>query len=337
MNKGNLNNKPCGNLFVFSKGLMALVAIALLLSVSACKHNTTAKDTEDQENTRYTTYKGTLNMDADAGLQSIMRQQVEVFDYLYDSVETNIAYKSEKEMLEDFKTRKAKLLILSRALTPAEIESFKVNDTIYIRQQPVAYDAVAIIGNKNFDDSKLDLAGLKAYFDPNKSATRQSPELVFEKESSGTVRFVLDTLGYKEKVSPNMYALQSANDVINYVADSKNAIGFIPYNLISDGDDDRVKKILERIKILSLRAKTSDGQAIRVSANQSDIAVGDYPLIRTLNAVTHYTYKDNLELLMIGFLTREKGAKIFLKAGLMPVKMPEREINVNEGPLKSGK
>ena len=56
-----------------------------------------------------------------------------------------------------------------------------------------------------------------------------------------------------------------------------------------------------------------------------------------MNAVTRYTYEDNLELLLVGFLSREKGAKIFLKAGLIPVKMPERTIVVNESEVTGSK
>lgn len=313
---------------------IAVVTGCLLFSLYACKQKAVAP--EPPQNTRYTTYTGELNVDVDAGLEFIMRQQVEIFSYLYDSVKTNVAYKSEKEILEDFKTRKAKLIVLPRVLTQQEIESYKVNDTIYIRQLPVAYDAVAIIAGKEYDDSKLDLATLKKYFDP-KNQGAATPQLVFENKSSGTVRFVLDTLGYKEKVSANVYALKSGEEVINYVAENKNSIGFVPFNMLSDGDDERVKKILTQIKVLSLRTKTLSGEEIRVSANQSDIAAGDYPLTRTVNTITHYTYQDNLELLMVGFLSKAKGAKIFLKAGLMPVKVPEREINVNEGDLKSSK
>lgn len=311
-----------------------LVFICTMLLISSCANKKQAK--EPVTNTRYTTYTGTLNLSADAGLEPIMRQQKEIFDYLYDSVTTTIGYKSEKEALEDFRTRKVKLLLLSRALSANEIENLKVNDTIYVRQQPIAYDAVAIIGASGFDDSKLDVNLLKKYFDPRATAGA-GPQLVFDNQSSGTVRYMLDTFGYKDKVSPNMFALKTADEVINYVVANKNAIGFIPFNAISDGDDTRVKKTLEQIKILSLGVKTKEGETRRVSANQSDIAAGDYPLIRAVTAVTHYTYSDNLELLMISFLTKEKGAKIFLKAGLIPYKIPEREINVNEGDLKSSK
>ncbi|HLP20585.1 MAG TPA: substrate-binding domain-containing protein [Chitinophagales bacterium] len=313
---------------------MAIVLLVILLSVVGCKQN--SGQGAKKAPTKYSTYVGQLSVVADTGLEAIIKQQEEIFDYMYDSVQTTFSYKNEKEMFADFKAKKATVMILSRKLEQAEINDLKNLDTIYVRELPVAYDAVAMIGGKDFDDSKLDMEVLKKYFNPAATST-DNPKLVFEGRQSSTVNFVVTKLGYKEKVSPNVFALQSAQEVIDYVAANKNVIGFIPYNLISDADDARVKTTLKSIKILSLRAKDSEGKDIRVSANQSDIAVGDYPLIRTVNTVTRYTYEDNLELLMVGFLSREKGAKIFLKAGLMPVKVPERDIIVNESEVTGSK
>lgn len=313
---------------------LIMICILAVFAITAC--NNTAKPTEPKAVTKYTTYTGQLSVVADNGLQSIIKQQEEIFDFVYDSVETTLTYETEKQMFADFRTKKATVMLLSRKLAQSEINDFKNIDTIYIREQPVAYDAVALVAGKNFDDSKLDMALLKSYFAPN-ATSNTTPKLVFENRESSTVRFVVETLGYKEKVSPNVFALKSVQEVLDYVAANPNIIGFIPYNTISDQDDERVKKMLENVKILSLRTQTKDGNTLRVSANQSDIAAGDYPLIRTINAVTRFTYVDNLELLFIGFLGKEKGAKIFLKAGLMPVKSPERDIIVNESEVRGSK
>lgn len=304
----------------------------LLLIVSSCAQKKSSDEVKQES--RYKKYKGELKVGADDGLESILKQQKEVFDYFNDSVQTTISYKTEKELFDDFKSRKATLLLLSRELEKSEVNDLKNLDTIYIRQLPVAYDAVALIGGINFDESDLDLDLLKKYFDP-KNSSASYPKLVFENQNASTVRFVLDKLGYKEKVSPNVYALQSAQEVVDYVSKNKNVIGFVPFNLVSDADDDRVKGILERVKILSLRAKNKEGETVKVSANQSDIADGIYPLIRTVNTVTRNTYADNLDLLFVSFLAKEKGAKIFLKAGLVPVVIPEREIIVNESKVNS--
>ncbi len=307
------------------------IAFFLFASVifSSCRQKS---DYEAKQESRFRTYKGVLNIAADAGLEPILKQQVEVFEFLYDSVDVNISYKSENEMFEALKKREAAGLILTRMLTPEEISNFKTFDTLYTRELPVAYDAVALIGNKNFDDNNLDTAALKKYF----ASTQKEVTLVFDNQNSTIVKYMFSLLGLGEKVSPNAYALENAEAVIDYVEKKNGVIGFIPYNLVSDTDDDRVKAILKKIKILSLRVQDKNGKNTRVSANQSDIAEGIYPLIRTVNTLTRFSYDDNLELLFIGFLAKEKAARIFLKAGLIPVKMPEREIIVNESPVTGG-
>ncbi len=282
-----------------------LVASACLLMILlCCSCGKKSTEGESKAVTRYDTYTGALSVSCDAGLEPIIKQHKEVFEYLYDSVQLRIGYKTEKEMFADFRSKKSGVMLLARPLTEGEIKSFKNSDTIYIKQLPVANDAVALIGSTDFDDKDLDVALLEKYFDPKNSS--QSPPLVFGDQNSSVVRFVLDYLGYKEKVSANVFALKTNEEVIDYVSKNSNVIGFIPFNLISDTDDERVKKLLERIKILSLRAKTTEGGTTRVSANQSDIITGDYPLIRKLNAVTRYTRVDNLESLFISFLCKEK-------------------------------
>lgn len=305
------------------------VFISLLVSCN----KTNAPEQTQATVKRYDVYKGELNVSCDAGLEPIMKQQAVVFQFLNDSVSCNIHYGSEKQMFADFRSKKTNLMLLSRALATTEVNDFKNIDTIYIRELPIAYDAVALIASKDFDDSRLTVEQLKKYFSPTTSGAN-APGLVFENQNSSVVRYVINLLGYQEKVSPNVYAMQSVEEVIDYVSKNKNAIGFVTYNRLSDADDPRVKVLLEPIKILSLSVKNKAGEERRVSANQSDIAAGDYPFIRTIHAVTRYTYADNMELLFMGFLSREKGAKIFLKAGLIPVKTPEREIIVNADGIK---
>lgn len=278
-------------------------------------------------------YKGIVNIAVDAGLEPIIKQQVEVFEYAYDSVDVVPLYVNEKEAIAAFKSRKTSLLILSRNLDKAERKEWEEKDTLFIRDMEVAYDAVALVGNKKYNDAQLNMAQLKSYFG---NTAGSGPKLVFDDKNSSCVSEVLKALGHNaETVSENVYALHSAQEVIDYVAKEENAIGFIPFGFVSDEDDDRVKTLLDRVKILSLRVKDKDGKEIRVSANQSDIAVGLYPLRRTITAMERFTYEDNKEWRLANFMYQERGAKIFLKAGLVPAKMPNREIIVNTGPLKA--
>ena len=319
--------------FPFSglKGLAAPAVIFLLLLLASCAQ----KRTPDNTNIGAAkVYKGELLLDADAGLEHVMKLQQEVFEYGHPEVHLNIQYKNEADMLADFRSRKASVLVMARALDSLEKESLAKNDIIYVREIKIASDAVALIGNKEFKNENLDIATLKKYFDPGNTTT-DVPEMVFEDQRSSVVKFVLNKLGYKEKVSGHVYALKTTEEVVSYVAKSKNAIGFIPFNFLSDVESERVKKLNDSIKVISLRAKDKDGKEIRVSANQSDIATGDYPLIRNIYTEMRFSYEDNLEWLFVNFLFKDQGERIFLKDGLIPGRMPARDIEVNTDGLKA--
>ncbi len=308
--------------------LCLLSGIFFTLLFSSCNGNRTDSNTDQPLLGKYKIYKGDFRVTIDRSLEPILKQEVEIFRFIYDSVNMTVEYANEAEMLNNFRERNTDVLVMARELTPAEKESLKEQDTIYAREMKVAYDAVALVGNNNFQDANLSVALLKDYFNPANKIT-DSPKMVFDNQHSSCVNFVMQLLGYKEKVSSNVYALKSVEEVIDYVAQNANAIGFIPYSYLSDLDEERVQAIRKRIKILSLRVQNSEGKEEMVNANQSDIASGTYPLIRTVSTVTHFTYNDNLEWLFVNFLYQAKGARIFLKAGLIPAKMPEREINVN--------
>lgn len=278
-------------------------------------------------------YKGTVNIAVDASLEPVMKQEEEIFEFAYDSVNANIIYENESEVISDFASKKATVMVVARDLTEEEKNKLISRDSIYVREVNVAYDAVALIGNLNFDDSKLSIDDLKKYFSPENSSAN-SPKMVFENQNSSTVKFVMNLLGYKEKVSPNVFAAKNTEAVIDYVEQSNNTIGFVPFSYLSDAEDERVITILKRIKILSLRSQNEKGEEIITIANQSEIADGSYPLTRKVNAVSHYDRKDDLNWLFVNFLYQNKGAKIFLRAGLVPGKMPNREINVNTGETK---
>lgn len=313
--------------------LCVAMGILSAISIGSCKGNRQADDNSAEPLLgKYKVYKGELRVAVDQSLEPIMTQETEVFQYYYDSVNLKVDYNNESEMLKSFRNRKTDVLVMARELTPTERESLKEQDTIYAREMKIAYDAVALVGNSAFDDTDLNVALLKDYFNPAAKITNR-PKMIFDNQHSSCVNYILQLLGYKEKVSSNVYALKSVEEVIDYVEHSPNAIGFIPYSYLSDLDEERVQTIRKRIKILSLRVQNSEGKEERVNANQSDIASGAYPLIRTVSTVTHFTYTDNIEWMFVNFLYREKGARIFLKAGLIPAKMPEREINVNTGSL----
>ena len=305
--------------------------VLFLFLLSSCAQNRNADNTNVGEGK---VYKGELKVDVDPGLEHVMKLQQEVFEYQHDSVKLSIEYRDEADMLNDFRTGKATMLVMTRALDSAEVQSLIKHDTIYVREIKVAHDAVALIGNKSFNDSSLDIETLKKYFDPANNSV-DGPQMVFEDQHSSVVKFMLNKLGYKGQVSSHVYALKSTEEVIDYVKKSNNSIGFIPFNFLSNLQNEGVRKIYDSIKVISLRTVYKDGSIIRVSANQSDIATGDYPLTRNIYTEMRLNYADNLEWLFANFLFRERGGRIFLEDGLIPASIPPLDVDVNTDGLKA--
>jgi phosphate transport system substrate-binding protein len=310
---------------------------AIMFLLASCVQQAEKKpiSTNEKNIGREKYYAGKLAIGVDTSIAPIIKQQTEIFTFINDSVQLEETYANEAILFDKFRKREVGVVIIPRQLSASEIARFKEKDTIYVRQIQLAYDAIALVGNKNGKSPQLSIDWLKQNFSP--SFKSSSIKLVFDRTNESVLKNTLDLLGYTDKVSPNVYAVNSLDEVINYVAANKDAIGFIPYSYISDTDEERVRAILDRIKLLSLSVKDKEGKDRQASANQADIAEGIYPLTQNISALSRFSYSDNLEWLFMNFMFREKGARIFLKGGFVPAKIPERAINVNPNPVDAEK
>jgi len=315
--------------------VMSSAYLVLLASCAQPSEKPPSPPTSEQNIGREKYYTGRLAIGVDTSIAPIIKQQTEIFTFLNDSIELEETYANEDLLFEKFRKKEVSVVIIPRQLSPAEITRFKEQDTIYVRQIQLAYDAVALIGSKNTSYPKLSMDWLKKNFAPNNSVS--TVKLVFDRTNESVLKNTLAQLGYSDKVSPNVYALNSLEEVINYVSSSNDAVGFIPYSYVSDTDEERVKNVLKSVKVLSLEVRDKEGKTRMAGANQADIAEGIYPLTQNISALSRFSYTDNLEWLLMNFMFREKGARIFLKGGFVPAKTPERAINVNPGPIDSEK
>ncbi len=127
----------------------------------------------------------------------------------------------------------------------------------------------------------------------------------------------------------NMFSLDDKDTLASYIAANLNTIGFISFAEISDMDDPTAQAILEGVKVLSVSKTNAEGIKQVYELSQSTIATNSYPLQRSVTVV-----KGNISQLLgtgfVNFVYRSKASRIILKAGLIPAKMPEREIKVVE-------
>ena len=122
-----------------------------------------------------------------------------------------------------------------------------------------------------------------------------------------------------------MYALRSNPDVLRYVNDNPGAIGVIGINWIRQPDKELepVVKNLRIIGVKNLEGKIgSDGY---YTPNQNDLALGLYPLTRSLYII-NAEGRPGLGTGFATFIAGERGQRIVLKSGLLPDSIPSRQV-----------
>jgi phosphate transport system substrate-binding protein len=113
-------------------------------------------------------------------------------------------------------------------------------------------------------------------------------------------------------------AANSSEGVIDYVAKTKNAVGFIGVSWIGNPQDSSQLTYLQKVKVASLEHPLVPDRF--VTPAQYNIYYRRYPMIRDLVYVLKENHK-GLGKGFVNFLTTQRGQLVFNRAFLMPALM----------------
>lgn len=270
---------------------------------------------------------GKLNVYCDEGLKLHIQNQASTFESQYNRADINVVACSDAEAVQALYNDSCKAIVISRELNENEKLSFKSKD-LNPRYSIVAYSGVALITHKDTKVSKLSLTQLQQLLtqpfvcvDSINSNCKLT--VVFESDRSSVVNYLKDDVISKKSFSENCSALKNSIEVINYIAKTPNAVGFIDFAWLSDKDDSLYKANKDLIKFIPI----GKGDGAYFEPNQSSFKTGEYPLSRKV-----YVYRQSPEFSLAKgfetFVAGPKGQMIFLKQGLLPYKQQERNIEV---------
>jgi phosphate transport system substrate-binding protein len=141
------------------------------------------------------------------------------------------------------------------------------------------------------------------------------------------VRYFKELAVIDQLPSTGIYALKSNADVIKYVNDNPGSIGVVGVNWMVQPPME-LESIVADLKILGVKNVAGQaGSDAYYKPNQNDIALGMYPLTRSLYVV-NCEGGAGLGTGFASFIAGERGQRIVLKSGLLPDSIPSREINV---------
>jgi phosphate transport system substrate-binding protein len=156
--------------------------------------------------------------------------------------------------------------------------------------------------------------------------------LVFDNPNSSTVRYMKELSGTKELPSKGIFSFKTNEEVIQFVSENEGMIGVIGVNWLMEPSL-KMRPIVDKINILNVKGI---GKTDYFAPTQNNLAERKYPLSRDLYIINCQGYS-GLGMGFASFIAGEVGQRITLKSGLLPVKMPGRNIKVRKQIEKENK
>ena len=278
--------------------------------------------TNNQKSNDETILKGSTSILVDETLLPIIADQVEVFESLYAGSKIKIIAKSEAESVLALAKDTSKIAILSRKLNPEEEKVFE-SKKITPRTTVFAIDAIAFISNKRNKDTLVALQDVVDFMKGKSNSTIKG--LVFDNPNSSTVRYMNELSGLKEMPSKGIFSFKTNEEVIQFVSENDGMIGIIGVNWLMQPSL-KMQPIVDKVNLISVKGI---GKTAYFAPTQNNLAEGKYPLARDLYIINCQGYS-GLGMGFASFIAGDIGQRIILKSGLLPIKMPGRNIKTRK-------
>jgi phosphate transport system substrate-binding protein len=260
--------------------------------------------------------KGTIYISVDESFQPVMEEQIKVYESSFPNTKIIASYKSEADCFKDLQKDSTRMIFVARGLSNKEADAYKGQLLYKPLYGVLAYDAVALIVNRQAVDSIFTIKDIREIL----SGKRKLTAVMDGKNATSTVRFLMDSVLRGDSLGKNVVASKSSRDVIDIVSKNSAVIGFVGLSWVGNGYDKEQLKNLQTIKyglVECLKCAEKDAFA---APSQYSITYSQYPLARPL----YYILKENATGLGTGFMNflgLERGQLIFRRSFLVPAKM----------------
>jgi phosphate transport system substrate-binding protein len=261
--------------------------------------------------------RGAVTVLVDETILPMIDGQARVFESDYRSAKLNLAGYPEEQLSALMQSDTSGMAVLARPLTVQEerwYESQKIEPQI----TEVAYDGIALITNIESRDTLITTETLRGILRGEQAGL----PLVFDNQGSSTVRYMKAFAGVDSLAGA--YSLSSNRDVIEYVAANPNTIGFAGVNWLYEADAE-LQPSVAKVRLVAVGEDTAG----YYKPTQNDIAESKYAFTRKIYFVnTQGSY--GLGLGFAAFVAGDAGQRIALKAGVVPITYPKREIIIRK-------
>jgi phosphate transport system substrate-binding protein len=183
-------------------------------------------------------------------------------------------------------------------------------------QLVIAKDAIAVVVHPGSADSLFTMDEIRSLLEGTYS--KKMIPVLDGVTATSTVRFIIDSVLKGKALSPIVKAARSSAEVLDYVAKTPNAVGFIGVSWIGNREDSTQLSYLKKVKVAQIESLKEPNKF--VSPAQYNIYYKRYPMVRDLVYVLKEKNKGVAHSFAY-FLGGQRGQLIFKRAYLMPVLM----------------
>jgi phosphate transport system substrate-binding protein len=278
---------------------------------------------------------GNIRILADESIQPIVKAEVSAFTSVYRNAHITPAFKPEKELISDFLNDSVDVIVSSWSPSE-EMKKLLLNSQVVTKTVLVAYDALALVLNRENADTLLTYEDVKNIFigkinnwkQINPKSELGEIKVIFDNDKSANIRYFKEKFLLPEQLPSNFFAVKSNPEVISYISESPGAIGILSVNWISDSDDSASVAYSKRVRIAAVSTEFIDKNTFYKPA-QGSIYDKSYPFVRETNIVSREA-SYGLGSGFIAWVSGEQGQRIILKSGLVPATMPVRLVRVSK-------
>lgn len=314
--------------------LLFLPIFALVMVFPACN-----EPVADKKSAGDSAVAGHINIAVDKTIQPITEALESVFEHTYKDALLDISYTSELDAIRLLSKDSVRMIALGRPLNEKENAFFK-EQQITIGEQLIGSDAIVLavhpsnpIKSLTAEQALSIIQGkVKSWKELGTQGNAGPINLVFDNANSGTVSYMKQKAGVTS-LPKNSFATNTYEDVLDYVATHPDALGILGWSWMSDSDDPQSSKMLSKVGIISLSPEDTLQGKTFFQPYQFDLQNDFYPFKRNI----YFIRREGGAGLATGFTvftTSEIGQRILLKSGILPYRIPAREVEFNHRPLK---
>ena len=282
---------------------------SVCILATACKTSSTTEQID-------TPSEGRIRISVEESFKPFIEQELKVFALSFPKASIEVAYKSEIECFKDLASDSTRMIIVTRGLDKKEQANYKEQLSYAPTFGILAYNAIAVVVNKKSKDSVFSMAELSAVL-----SGKNNKQVVMDGSNlTGIVRFLKDSLLHETPFGKNVVSANGSEEVISYIKENPNAIGFVGMNWVGDNYDPKQMEDRKSLKMALVECTLCIEKGYYSQPSQSNISKGHY----SLSLPIYYILKENAPGLgtgLLNFMSLERGQLIFQRAFLVPAKM----------------